>query len=377
MTTDKKLPNPSLEEMKRLRSLLDIAREINKETDLHALMLKLARKTSEAMEAERSTVFLYDRNSNELWSIVAEGEHREIKFGADSGIAGHVFINRQPLIINDAYRDPRFNRDIDRITGFKTRNCISLPIINAREEALGVLQVLNRISGDFYQEDTEFLEAIANQAAITIENVQLFEERKRMFYSLIDALAESIESRDPYTAGHSRNVMHISMKIAEYMGLPSGEIQTIRYAALLHDYGKIGVPESILWKPGDLTEDEYEKVKTHVIHTKHILSKIDFEKSLDKVPLYASQHHERISGNGYPDGLTGEKISIGGKIIAVADVFESLTSKRHYRDPLSAQEAFIRILEETGKEFAEEPVSALKEFLIDEGNIIEDSTDTS
>lgn len=357
---------------KKLDALVNISLAISRETDLGALLRTITREASKVLGAERSTVFLYDRKSDELWSIAAEGEQEEIRFSADAGIAGTVFRSRIPLIIPDAYDDERFNPAVDKKTGYKTRNILAIAITDSWDRVQGVFQVLNKIDGDFGAEDIHFLSAIASQSAITIMNVLLFEERKRMFDSLVDVLGDSIESRDPMTAGHSRGVMKYAVIIGTYMGLGDDEIETIRYAALLHDYGKIGVPDSILRKPGKLTGTEYGLIKRHVVYTQQILSKIEFEEALSKVPEYAGQHHERINGSGYPLGLVDDDISLGGKIIAVADVFDALTARRHYRAPMDVKAALVILVEGIGSEFGEGPVLALRDYFLEQGRIREE-----
>ncbi|MBD3369610.1 GAF domain-containing protein [Candidatus Fermentibacteria bacterium] len=353
-------------EYRKLSAILRILRASEAARDLHTLVSLLASETTEVLDAERSTLFLYDPRTDELWSFLAEGESREIRFDADLGIAGHVFQTGVPITSNDARCDQRFNREIDEKTGFTTRSLLTVPVRNAEGKVLGVFQVVNKESGDFNEGDREFMEGMAAEASVTIENFQLFEARKRMFDSLINALAESIESRDPLTAGHSYEVMRYSVAIAREMGLDRDTVEAIRYSALLHDYGKIGVPDSILKKNGPLTGEERKIIKTHVEHTRKILSNIDFEDRLRVVPEYAVQHHERLDGSGYPDGLTGEDISIGGLIIAVADVYESLTSQRHYRDPMSRSEALEVIREGCRTLFSEEVIDSMVKVLAQE-----------
>jgi HD-GYP domain-containing protein (c-di-GMP phosphodiesterase class II) len=133
----------------------------------------------------------------------------------------------------------------------------------------------------------------------------------------------------------------------------------IRVASLLHDYGKIGVDDSILKKPGRLTTEEYDHIKTHAAKSKTILDQVNFEGIYTEVPEIAGSHHEKLDGTGYPNGLTGDQIHFGAKIIAVADVFEALTSKRHYRDPMPVSEAFEHLLENIGVHFDRQCVEAL------------------
>ncbi|NOQ22685.1 MAG: HD domain-containing protein [Candidatus Aegiribacteria sp.] len=353
----------------QLKSLLRITRAISRVRNLHSLITLLASETSKVLDVERSTVFLYSRKTDELWSYVAEGEMEEIRFNASHGIAGSVFRSQKTLILHDVSKDNRFNKTIDRTTGFITRNMITAPIINPSGICIGVFQVINKWDDSFTDKDAEFLEIVSSETAVTIENVRLLESRKRMFDGLIKALTVSIEARDPLTAGHSFDVTFLSGKIAEYMNIDSDTSETIYYAALLHDYGKIAVPDSILKKPGTLSEDEIALFRKHVQHTKIILSSIEFEGKLEQVPVFASQHHERIDGKGYPDGLKGDEISIGGRIIAVADVFEALTAKRHYREPYSMKKTLNLLISGIDTQFDGEAVLALRDYFIDIGKV--------
>ena len=356
--------NPN-SEARQLKALLKITRATSRVRDLHTLVTLLAAETSTVLGVERSTVFLYSPKTDELWSYVAEGESEEIRFNASQGIAGSVFRSRKTLVLDDVSHDQRFNRAIDDNTGFITRNMITAPVVNPSGDCIGVFQVINKTDGSFTPGDAEFLEIVAADTAVTIENVRLLESRRRMFEGLIKALTVSIEARDPLTAGHSFDVTFLSGKIAEYMGVDRETAEAIYYAALLHDYGKLAVPDSILKKPGTLSEEETLILRKHVQHTRIMLSSIEFEGLLEQVPVFASQHHERIDGKGYPDGLKGEEISIGGRIIAVADVFEALTAKRHYRNPYSLSKTLNLLIEGMGTQFDRNAVMALRQYFID------------
>jgi HD-GYP domain-containing protein (c-di-GMP phosphodiesterase class II) len=351
----------------RLRSLLKILREINQARDLRSLLTMLTSETTATLGVERSTIFLYDPARKELWSFVAEGLADQIWFDVKMGIAGHVFGSSKSLIVNDVSNDSRFNPAIDRKTGFVTRSALTVPIVNTRGETVGVFQAVNKKGGEFDGIDAEFLEAVAGEAAVTIENVRLYELRRRMFESLVTALAESIEARDPLTAGHSVSVMRYAKGIAAAMDLPPEEQRAVEYAALLHDYGKIGVPDDILRKPGPLDAGETSLMRGHVEQTVRILSSIEFEEGLKMVPQFAAEHHERLDGRGYPEGLKTPQISLGGRIIAAADVFEALTSQRHYRKPMTAECAFMALAAEAGRSFDAGVVSALARHLTKEG----------
>jgi putative nucleotidyltransferase with HDIG domain len=352
--------------LERHKILLRLSRSLSEARELRPLLRLIASETSEVLHAERATVFLFDRKSRELWSIFAEGEPREIRFPADRGIAGAVFTSGQPINIPDASRDKRWNPEIDRRTGYRTRSMLTVPVKNRKGEIIGVFQVLNKSGGPFNGDDEELLSAIASQVAVSVENAVLMDARRRMFESLLNALADTIDMRDPTTAGHSMKVMEYSVAIARRMGLSEQMILVIRYAAYFHDYGKIAVRDAVLQKPGALTRAETRQAREHVNISKRILERIDFEEELADVPKIAALHHERLDGSGYPLGLAGEQIPLGARIIAVADVFDALTSKRHYRRPVARKKALAYLEEHSGEQFDAEVVRALKE-IEDEG----------
>ena len=186
---------------------------------------------------------------------------------------------------------------------------------------------------------------IAPAIGISIHNTRLIESREEQFKSTLEVLAKSIDARDFLTAGHSEKVTEYAVGISKELGLPDDYREMIRVASLLHDYGKIGISDAILKKPGKLTEEEYEEIKTHAEKTRQILLKINFQGIYREVPDIAGAHHEKVDGSGYPLGLKREEIPLGARIIAVADFFEAITAKRHYREPMPLDVA-LQMLEE-------------------------------
>ena len=335
----------------RLHSLLDVTQSLSSEIDLDNLLGRIMDVVTINLNADRCTVFLLDRERNELWSKVAIGLKQEIRFPADKGIAGYVATSGEVLNIPDAYADYRFNPEIDKKTGYKTENMLTMPMRDKHNQVLGVFQVLNRKNGPFSADDEELLAAIASIAATAIENAILYEEIRKSFVSFIETLSTTLDARDYITSGHSRRVTLYAVQIARLMRLPDADLNRIRYAALLHDIGKIGVPEMVLFKNKKLSDEEYEIIKRHASLSKSILQKIHFQKELSTVPEIASAHHEKVDGSGYPDGLKGEEIPLGGKILAVCDVFDALTSRRQYRDRMEIEKVIEILDEETGTAF--------------------------
>jgi HD-GYP domain-containing protein (c-di-GMP phosphodiesterase class II) len=160
------------------------------------------------------------------------------------------------------------------------------------------------------------------------------------------------------TAGHSKKVREYALGICSELGLSNDYTEVVGVAASLHDYGKIGVPDSLLKKEGHLTADEFEIIKKHSQKTKEILSQMRFEGMLRQVPEIAGAHHEKIDGSGYPDGLKGDEIPLGAQIIAVADFFEAITASRHYRGPMPVDKAFKMLRSEAGDHFRKRIVDA-------------------
>ena len=352
------------EEHRRLTVLFNITRNISIELKLDKLLFILMDEVKRALKADRCTVFLLDRDKNELWSKVAHGE-REIRFPGNLGIAGYVTTTGDVLNIPDAYADSRFNREIDKKTGYHTKNMLAFPMRNKLGEIIGVFQVLNKYEGPFTNNDEQLLDAISVISATQIENAQLYEEQKKTFDSFIETLASTIDARDPLTAGHSHRIALYADEIAKIMNILPARREMIRYAALLHDYGKIAIREAVLTKNGRLTVEEYTHIQEHPAYTKNILQNINFTGIYKSIPLIAGAHHEKIDGSGYPEGIKGSEILLEARILAVADVFDALTSVRHYRDRME----FVRVLgilnRDSGTHFDTECVEAFKKIKLD------------
>jgi HD-GYP domain-containing protein (c-di-GMP phosphodiesterase class II) len=351
--------NTSQHEHERLKMLLKVAGSISQEMQLDKLLRLIMDEVKQVLQCDRCTVFVYDREHDELWSRVAHGES-EIRFPAHLGIAGAVVKTGEVINIPDAYADSRFNPNIDRQTGYHTRNLLSAPMRNRPGEIIGVFQTLNKFEGPFTQDDEEILNAISVLAATQIENAQLYEEQKKTFDSLVETLASTIDARDPLTAGHSQRIALYADEVARVLHLAAQEREVLRISALLHDYGKIAVREAVLTKTGRLTDEEFSHIQHHAAYTRTILEKINFSRELRQVPLIAASHHERVDGTGYPNGLVDEQIPKLSKILAVADVFDALTSKRHYRTRMPFAEVIQLLIDGIGSQFDPRIVHAFR-----------------
>ena len=356
-----------------LLALTEIARCVNAQANIDELLITIAEQTKKVLNADRCSVFLYDKDKNELWSKVALGMNsEEIRFSADKGFAGHVVKTGETIRIQDAYKDSRFNKEIDKHTGYKTYNLLCMPIRNIKFEIIGAFQVLNKLTGDFTDSDEEILFAIGTNAGIAIENNILFniqqkmlEDQKNLFEGFIDTLAASIDARDKITQGHSNRVRIYSELICKTLGLNKDVTEIISKAARLHDIGKIGIRDCVLQKKGALTKEEYEHIKEHVKITYDILCKTNINASFSEITEIASSHHEKYDGTGYFRGLKGEEIPLGGRILAVGDVFDAITSVRHYRDRMPMNEALKIMIDGKNKHFDGKIVDAFLNIPVD------------
>lgn len=350
-----------------LIALLKIGQAVSAETDINALLKVVAEETKAAIQADRCSVFLYNKKDDELWSKVALGmdDSQEIRFPASKGLAGHVVKTGETINITDAYSDDRFNKEIDIQTGYKTSTILCMPIRNLKHEIIGAFQMLNKQNGVFSEEDEDLLIAIGSSAGIALENAQLFNkqqkmltEQKEVFASFIDTLAASIDARDKITAGHSSRVRMYAEIISNELQLDDEEKAVIGKAATLHDIGKIGIRDSVLQKEGKLTDEEYEHIQQHAQITHDILERIHMSEDFKLVKEIACSHHEKFNGRGYYRQLTGEDIPFGGRILAVADVFDAITSKRHYRDKMPIINVIDILIKDSGSHFDGKMVDA-------------------
>jgi putative nucleotidyltransferase with HDIG domain len=315
---------------RKLSAILQVSRNLTAEMNFDDLFKAIILKTTQIMEAERTSLYIIDWESREVWTKFAECVD-EIRLPMGQGISGHVAENGDTINVEDASSLPYFNSEFDSKHNFHTRSVLCMPVNNHKKKRIGVLQVLNKKStGRFDRNDQMLLEAIASQVGIALENSILLDELKFSFESSVRTLSATVDAKHPLTAGHSERVTEYSLMIAREMGLGEEDLEIIKYAALLHDIGKIGIRDQVLLKDGAFSPDERAEMNTHPVRTREILKNFHFPKRLLPVPGIASQHHEKVNGKGYPDGLAGTELPLGSKILAVADVFDAMTSRRDY-----------------------------------------------
>lgn len=219
----------------------------------------------------------------------------------------------------------------------------------------GIICLGHKEAHSYSDDDLSDAKRLSNQVEVALSNAHLVEKLELLNSGTLEALARTVDAKSKWTAGHSERVKDLSMKIARVMGCDQKMIDTLRRAAFLHDIGKIGIPLSILDKPGKLTEEEYNRIKEHPVIGAKILEPID--AYADVIPIIL-QHHERFDGNGYPYGLSGKELTLGARILSVADVYDALVSNRPYRQGWVEEKGIRLIIDESGKQFDPKVVDA-------------------
>ncbi len=348
----------------RLDLIYEVSKKVGSVPRMAQMLEQVIKMTQKTLNASAASILLFRDNDQELYFEVASGPVgkalRQVKLNTQYGIAGQVARTGEPLIVNDVTRSEKFHKMIDDYTGFSTHSLVCAPLA-VHKKILGVVEVLNKMDGrQFEEQDLDAVISVANTAAMAIENTKLHQTVLDAYKGTIKTLAAAIDAKDPYTHGHSQRVMEYALIAGANLSLSPEEMETLEYASILHDVGKISVDSVILNKPGSLTEAEWEIIQEHPAIGANLLRGISFlEKAADLV-LY---HHERYDGEGYPTGLKGDALPLGARIIAVADAFDTMTTDRAYREAMTVDEAIKELNECSGKQFCPVAVKAFSSGL--------------
>ncbi|RLD96400.1 MAG: hypothetical protein DRJ13_13640, partial [Bacteroidetes bacterium] len=356
--------------LKRLQALREIDQVISGSLDLGITLNVFVDRLVKNLEADAVAILLYHSALQTLEYVTGSGfrsnafSHTQLRIG--EGQAGRAALERQIIHIPDLNLDAVKFVQAKLIHQEKFVAYFGVPLI-AKGELVGVLEVFHRSPLDPLPEWIDFLKTLAGQAAIAIDRLNLFNglertnmELIRAYNEVIEGWSRALEIRDHKTEGHSRRVEELTLAIARKMGIEKGKLAHIRQGALLHDIGKIGIPDSILNKPGKLTEEEWEVMKKHPIYAYEMLYPIDYLRPALDIPRY---HHERWDGGGYPEGLKGKEIPLAARIFAVVDVWDALRSDRPYHKAWPDEKALEYIKEESGKHFDPRVVEVFLEIL--------------
>jgi response regulator RpfG family c-di-GMP phosphodiesterase len=350
-------------QLERMTALRAIDKAINSDANLNSTLYILLESLSRLLDVEASAILLFD------------AESRELQLNASLGFFGE-YPNRTPIRAGDGQLAGRAAQELQTIfyhnlvllndqiphavQGKGIIDYYAVPLI-AHGELKGVLEVYDR-SPHPDSEWKNYLETLAGQAAIAIHNSSLLlnlhranEEMSQAYEKTLRGWSRALDLRDRETEGHTQRVVAMSIKLAEKMGLQGERLAHFQRGAILHDIGKMGVPDSILLKPGPLSSEEWTVMHKHPIYAQMLISPIRY---LEPALLIPYHHHERWDGSGYPLGLRGADIPLEARIFAVVDVWDALRSDRPYREALSDEETILYISEQSGKQFDPEVVNA-------------------
>jgi putative nucleotidyltransferase with HDIG domain len=355
--------------------------EINRRlvtTDLDHLFKEVAQSARLETKADRASLMLFDESRQELelkahsgFSVVIPSKMTK-KLG--QGVAGVVAQTRKPLIIQGGVQqNPTLANMLEDV---EILSSVSIPLIGkgytkissltrpptTHERLIGVLNISKNSpgSGPFSESDLELVTLLAGQASAAIENAQLYQELHQSYVKTIRSLVATIELKDSYTSGHSENVSRYAAALAREMGLSANEIDEIEIGGILHDIGKIGSSEDILLKKDRLTKEEFEIMKAHPANAVKILNPVGLSENILKIVLH---HHEQCNGKGYPMGLAREQISLGARILMVADTIDAMTSDRPYRKAQPIAKLQGELKKYSGQQFDSDVVSAFERLL--------------
>ena len=302
--------------------------------------------------ADRCTVWVVDEEENIIWTKVAHGLDDILKLPIDSGLVGHSITTGEKVLIDDVYDDDRFNRDIDKLTGYNTKSMMVIPMYDSDDKIIGAFQVMNHrgAKGAFDSRDMQRLMLASTYAAESLVSAMLAKEVEDTQREVVFTMGAIAESRSKETGNHVKRVSEYSKLLALAYGMDEEEAELLRQASPMHDIGKVAIPDSILNKPGRFTASEFDIMKRHA-ELGHQMIKDSDRPLFQTASIVAYQHHEKWNGTGYPRGLAGEDIHIYGRITAVADVFDALGSDRVYKKAWNDENIFKLFKEESGKQF--------------------------
>ncbi len=343
--------------------LLEVSRAVSSSLDPDEVGKLILRESRKAMRSDHASLFLIDEKSGHFILSGANGfsedEMDNLRLlGGWEAISDYIVKRKKPLVVDDIRKDTVFRSEKLLFSNekFPMEAFLAVPL-RTKEKVVGALMVSNRNrpGHKFTEEDKDLLLALSNNMAMALVNAGLYHKMKRLFLSTITSLTRAIDAKDSYTSGHSERVMKYAVAIGREMSLDDEVLENLRLSSLLHDIGKIGVKESILMKPAKLLGYERRQIRMHPSIGARIVESMDDSNVIRRGIL---EHHERFDGKGYPNNLKGEQISLEGRIIAVADVFDAGTTDRPYQKGYSKNDIFKKIEGEASSQFDPRVVAA-------------------
>jgi len=326
---------------------------------------EITRRVAEVCGAKICTIEIPAGQSGEKpllpVGFAAEVFNRMFPHGAPfgEGVAGWAMLHKRVATSRNIFEDPRYDklRDFAALVGYVSSAAAPVELA---EGVFGALVICYPEERQFEADEITRLERLARQTELALHSVRQRESLSRFAFDTALALTEAIESRDPYTGGHCRRLAEHAGVIARRLELPSREIEVVRLGAALHDMGKIVVPDAVLKKPGRLTPEEYTIIKQHCYSGGQICKRVGF--LMDAYPV-VYHHHERWDGTGYPDGIKGEHIPLGARVVAVIDAYDAMTTDRPYRDAMPVQAAIDILRDGAGRQWDPRVIQIFMETL--------------
>ncbi len=339
-------------QVQQLGLLLKSLEIVNSSLSLDVVLDNLMTMGMQLIGAEAASILLMDDELGQLYFAAATGVKKEevkrVYLKKGEGIAGWVADRGETLLIPDVAQDKRFSQKADKASGFVTKSILAVPL-KTEGKLIGVAEAINKKGGgEFNAVDAQMLSTLASYGAMAIQKAQLYRDLHDLLLSTLRALADAIEAKDANTRGRSERIRKLSLALCEELNLGPKETRDVELGALLHDVGKIAVPDSILNKQSELTEEEYKVVMRVPVVGAEILSPI--RQLRDSVSIIRHVN-ERWDGKGYPDRLAGEHIPQGSRVVAVANTFEAMTSDRPYRKGLPDDVALKELASYAGVQF--------------------------
>jgi HD-GYP domain-containing protein (c-di-GMP phosphodiesterase class II) len=346
---------------KYLTTLHKVSDILSRASSVEALFDSIVQAILEVSGGDRGAILMRNKETGTVDMVAVRTK--------DGKASGEVKLSRTVVndvleqgisaFTDDALADERYVGG-ESIVRQRIRSVMCAPM-RTTDEILGVLYVDSQMAREFSEAELELLAAVGNQAGIALHRAKLMQEVEKLFFDVMKAIASIIDAKDGYTHKHSERVSAFGVRLARHLGFDADARAVVELSGLLHDVGKIGVPDAILNKPGKLTDAEFKEMRLHPIHGARILSNIQSEKVVSLLPG-VKYHHERWDGKGYPDGLKGEEIPLLGRVLGVADFLDALTSDRSYRKGLSLEEAVQMVKDLEGQAFDPVVVKAAVEL---------------
>jgi len=348
-------PDELKDAQKRLIALYRANQIFSEERDLDKLLSKMMDQLFDLFSAHNGVIMLRDQRTDKLLTECVRSCSKGKDVVISTTIVEEAANNRQSILTNDAAADERFE-STESIIGHNISSAMCVPLTYS-DQVLGIIYLDTRgLLSAFDEHDLELLSAFAGPAGVAIKNASYLEQLESSYRETLTVLANAIELRDHYTAGHTWRVTNFALAIARELGWSESKLKELEMGGVVHDVGKISVDNAILSKPGKLTDEEYDMMKVHPERGAWMMRGASF---LEPLVPYCLYHHEHYDGTGYPFGLKGENIPIEGRVIAVADALDAMTSNRPYSTGMSIDDAVRKISESSGRHFDPDCVDAL------------------